>query len=305
MHRVLAFVLLLSISCKDQTHTNFNKKGKIERIEDFQSAFVQSRNIDVWLPDDYNNDKKYAVLYLQDGQMLFDSSQTWNNQEWGADECMSKLIQEGKIENTIVVGIWNNEFRHSEYFPQKPFEKLDEHFRKSLLNSDENLFKAPVYSDGYIDFMVNELKPYIDDNYSTYSSKQHTYVAGSSMGALISLYALCEYPDVFGGAACLSTHWLGTFESENNPIPGQFLSYLQYSLPPPQDHHKIYFDYGTATLDALYEPYQLLVDSIIQLKGFDKDWTTLKLEGADHSENSWRSRLDKPINFLLSPDSID
>jgi hypothetical protein len=58
MHRVLAFVLLLSISCKDQTHTNFNKKGKIERIEDFQSAFVPSRNIDVWLPDDYNNDKK-------------------------------------------------------------------------------------------------------------------------------------------------------------------------------------------------------------------------------------------------------
>ena len=70
------------------------------------------------------------------------------------------------------------------------------------------------------------------------------------MGALISLYALCEYPDVFAGAACLSTHWPGLFSMDNNPVPGAFFSYLKKSLPSP-GKHRIYFDHGTETLDAM------------------------------------------------------
>jgi len=109
------------------------------------------------------------------------------------------------------------------------------------------------------------------------------------MGGLISMYAICEYPDVFGGAACLSSHWPGTFTLDNNPIPQAFYNYLKKNLPSPKTH-KIYFDYGTKTLDAMYPPLQEQVDIIMKSKGFtSKSWITKKFEGEDHSERAWQS----------------
>jgi enterochelin esterase-like enzyme len=119
------------------------------------------------------------------------------------------------------------------------------------------------------------------------------------MGGLISMYALCEYPDVFGGAACLSTHWPGTFSMDNNPIPAAFMKYMRTHLPSPKTH-KIYFDYGDATLDALYPPLQQMADEIMKEKGFNaKNWLTKFFPGEDHSENAWKKRLDIPLVFLL------
>ena len=279
--------------------------GRIERIENFNSKFIPPRNIDIWLPDGYSPDRKYAVLYMHDGQMLFDSTTTWNKQEWGVDELFGNLLAEKKIPETIVVGIWNTEFRHSEYFPQKPFESLPEEVQDSLLklggeNTANALFKAEVYSDKYLQFLVEELKPYIDKTYPTRTDKAHTYIAGSSMGGLISMYAICEYPQVFKGAACLSTHWIGIFDTLNNPIPEQMATYLDQYLPDP-DTHKLYFDYGTETLDQFYEPYQKQMDTILLLKGYNnKNWMTRKFEGEDHSERAWQRRLDIPILFLLN-----
>lgn len=122
---------------------------------------------------------------------------------------------------------------------------------------------------------------------------------GSSMGGLISLYAICEYPDVFGAAACLSTHWPGIFTMENNPIPEAFYRYLENNLPDPRKN-KIYFDFGTATLDAMYPPLQAEVDKIMIKKGFSSgSWQTLKFEGEDHSEKAWKKRLPIPLTFLF------
>ena len=119
------------------------------------------------------------------------------------------------------------------------------------------------------------------------------------MGGLISMYALCEYPAVFGGAACLSTHWVGIFSTENNHIPAAFMAYLRTHLPDPATH-RLYFDYGTETLDALYEPFQLQADSILREKGYSAaNWQTLKFVGADHSERAWRTRLAIPLTFLM------
>ena len=278
--------------------------GKVERIENFKSTFVAPRNVDVWLPDNYSPDLDYAVLYMHDGQMLFDSTKSWNKQEWGVDETMSQLMEAGDIYNTIVVGIWNTEFRHSEYFPQKPFESLTEKLQDSLLNfgkryQESALFKTMVCSDSYLRFVVEELKPFIDNKYSTRSDVNHTFIAGSSMGGLISMYALCEYPDVFHGAACLSTHWIGTFDTLNNPIPLKFTEYLDENLPSAQNH-SIYFDFGTETLDAFYEPYQAMIDSIMIRHNYNSsNWKSLKFEGENHSEVAWNKRLDIPLKFLL------
>ena len=262
------------------------------------------RNIDVWLPDGYSNREKYAVLYMHDGQMLFDSTTTWNKQDWGVDDAMKSLLDQGKIRKTIVVGIWNTPNRHSEYFPQKPFEMLDVAYRDSLVNQAKRnpqtaLFATEVKSDNYLKFLVKELKPFIDAHYSTKTAKEETFIAGSSMGGLISMYAICEYPEVFGGAACLSTHWLGTFETGNNPVPAKLMEYMAENLPDPVTH-KIYFDFGTETLDAFYEPFQNQVDVIMKNAGYnDANWMTKKFRGQDHSENAWKSRLYIPLIFLL------
>lgn len=279
------------------------KYGIVELYENFASTNVQPRNVAIWLPQNYSPKKKYAVLYMHDGQMLFDAKTTFNQTEWGVDECLTQLFREGKIKNTIVVGIWNTkENRHQEYFPQKPYENLSKEDKEKVGMSLEKIGLSKELkpnSDNYLKFIVEELKPFVDNTYSTLQNKENTFIAGSSMGGLISMYAICEYPQIFGGAACLSTHWPGTFEVENNPIPESFYTYLKEKLPNPTNN-KIYFDYGTVDLDAMYPPLQAKVDEIMISKGFTKEnWITIKFEGENHSENAWKKRLHIPMEFLL------
>ena len=113
------------------------------------------------------------------------------------------------------------------------------------------------------------------------------------MGGLISAYAICEYPEVFGGAACFSTHW--------PPLEGVFLEYLKENLPDPSTH-KIYFDYGTEGLDAEYEAFQKIADAAMEKRGFikDKNWKTIKFEGHTHHEKDWHRRFHIPMEFLLN-----
>jgi enterochelin esterase-like enzyme len=279
--------------------------GQVLRYDNFPSQFVNARNVDIWLPDGYDAHAEYPVLYMHDGQMLFDSTTTWNKQEWMVDEIMGRLIEEQKIPACIVVGIWNGDAdRHADYFPQKPFESLPIAYRDSLLelgkrDGDMPLFSKAVQSDAYLRFIVEELKPYIDSTFATAPDQSNTFIAGSSMGGLISMYAQCEYPEVFAGAACLSTHWVGIFETENNPIPAAFVAYMKQNLPDPANH-RFYFDYGTETLDALYEPYQLMVDTVMIERGYaGSNWQSLKFAGKDHSERAWQERLHIPLEFLL------
>jgi enterochelin esterase-like enzyme len=280
--------------------------GTIRHFENFRSKYVAARNIDVWLPDHYDHQKKYAVLYMHDGKSLFDSTIMWNHQEWGVDETMSALLATHKIKDCIVVGIYNGEaLRHCEYFPQKPFESLAKYQQDTIFQYKRGnayrIFAEPkIQSDNYLKFIVTELKPFIDSAFSTHKDQANTFIAGSSMGGLISMYAICEYPEVFGGAACLSTHWTGIFTAENNPIPAAFMQYLSTHLPAPKNH-KIYFDYGSETLDVLYKPFQLQADQIMQQKGYrSNNWVTKEFVGADHSERSWSKRLDIPLQFLLN-----
>ncbi len=296
-------VLKESLPIKFSEFTGNLSSGIIKRVENFPSKFVRSRNVDIWLPDSYSENEKYAVVYMHDGQMLFDAETTWNKQEWKVDEIVSGLIDSAKIKNTIVVAIWNHsDIRHTDYYPQKPFDLLPQKFKDSIFETSEKQFGTDfkgLQSDNYLKFIVEEVKPFIDSNFSVYTNTKNTFIAGSSMGGLISMYALCEYPKIFGGAACLSTHWVGFMPQENSPVPESFFLYLGKNLPSPKTH-KIYFDYGTKTLDEHYLPYQNRVDEILKLKGFDaSNSRNLKFEGQDHSENSWNQRFQIPIEFLL------
>lgn len=270
--------------------------GRIIRLENFASAYVQPRNIDIWLPENYDDKKKFAVLYMHDGQMLFDSSTTWNKQAWDVDDVLSAMMQKKEIKDCIVVGIWNTgAYSTSEYIPQKAFEALPKEIKDQFLPE----LKDTAQADNYLRFIVKELKPYIEKNYSVSTKRSNTFVSGSSKGGLISLYAICEYPEVFGAAACLSTHWVGSTIVRNDAIPSVFEQYLLENLPDPRNH-RIYFDYGDQTLDSLYKPYQLIVDAIMKQRGFaEKNWISKEFKGEDHSENAWRKRFCIPAAFIL------
>lgn len=278
--------------------------GELYRIDDFPSKYIRPRNVDVWLPDNYAPDKKYAVLYMHDGQMLFDAETTWNKQEWMVDEVASELMNTSITKEFIVVAPWNiAEIRHSDYFPQKPFESLPQKTRDSLFEAareqNHGLQLGSVNSDNYLRFLTEELKPFVDGNFSTFTDSEHTAIMGSSMGGLISMYAISEYPEIFGSAACLSTHWIGTYTNKNNPIPEAFFAYMEQNLPG-HNTHKLYFDYGTETLDADYLPFQARVNAVLKNKGHE---INLRFEGAGHSENSWQKRIDKPFTFLFGKSS--
>lgn len=294
--------MAVGLFCKAQTPKV--PAGSIKHIYDFPSTFVTPRNVDIWLPENYNPHKKYAVLYMDDGQMLFDSTMTWNHESWKVAQTATKLMKEGKVSDFIVVGIWNiPKLRFPNYFPQKPYESLSATQKDTISKELQKVGVSPgkfePNSDNYLKFLVKELIPYINQNYSVYKDRKHTFIAGSSMGGLIAWYAICEYPNVFGGAACMSTHWPGTFSMKDNPIPAAFVGYLKTHLPSPKTH-KIYFDYGNKTLDAMYAKPQKEVNNIMKSRGYAaKDWITRLFPGDDHSEKSWSSRLQYPLEFLL------
>jgi len=279
--------------------------GKIERVGAFKSKHVDARNVDIWLPDGYSPNNKYPVLYLHDGAMLFDSTTTWNKQEWGIDETVAKLIKENKLPETIVVGIWNGgPKRHYEYCPKKPLAALTEAERRQIVRASkravvDSTFFGKIESDQYLKFLIEELKPFIDGAYSTKKDAANTFVMGSSMGGLISLYAICEYPNVFGGAGCMSTHWPLIDVVKGNPAPAAFAAYLQKNLPDPKTH-RLYFDHGTVGLDALYGGPQREVDAVLSAKGYGPSNSLSKeFMGADHTERDWRRRLEIPLVFLM------
>ena len=127
MQKLILFLSLFFLFTKVSAQIPNVVSGKIERLPNFnfKSKYVTSRNIDIWIPENYSKSKKYAVLYMHDGQMLYDSELTWNKQSWNVDDVISDLITNKKIQNTIIVGIWNDQkLRHTDYFPQKPFESL-------------------------------------------------------------------------------------------------------------------------------------------------------------------------------------
>lgn len=233
--------------------------GYVEHLAPIDSQFVDRRNVDVWLPSGYFSAgataRRYPVIYCQDGQNLFDPATSFIGVDWGVDETLTRLIAGKQIPAAIVVAVWNTPKRLSEYMPQKPFERVKESDVPDMFKSAR---RQPL-GDAYLCYLVNELKPAIDARYRTLPGRESTCILGSSLGGLISLYAIYEYPDVFGGAACLSTAWT---------VAGRITARdLQKALPDPKTH-RIYFDYGNETKEDGYEPLQLMVDSQMKAAGY-------------------------------------
>lgn len=215
-----------------------------------------TRRIWIYLPEGYaTSSKKYPVLYMHDGQNLFDEF-TSGFGEWGVDECLDSLIAKGKPA-AIVVGIDNGAERINEYNPYTT-EKY-----------------GTGKGDAYLEFIAETLKPFIDKHYRTLPSQENTSIAGSSLGGLISYYAMLKYPDTFGNAGVFSpAFWIAPplesfADSASNGIKG-----------------KIFFYAGESESDSMVDDMQKIMD-ITGTHSRTTIYAVTDPEGK-HNEQSWR-----------------
>lgn len=229
-----------------------------------------SRRILVYLPASYEaGDGRYPVVYMHDGQNLFDPATSFSG-AWQVDQALAQLVPGG--DEAIVVGVPNmGEHRLDEYSP----------FPDARLGGGDG--------DDYLAFIVETLKPLIDRDFRTLPGREHTGIVGSSMGGLISLYALFKLPQVFGFAGVMSPAlWFAR---------GAIFRYLDDA---PFVPGRIWLDIGTEEGAGMVRNAQLLRDLLVR-KGYrlDRNLRYREDEGAGHNEATWARRLPDVLDFLL------
>ncbi|MCF8241949.1 MAG: hypothetical protein K9J16_11225 [Melioribacteraceae bacterium] len=228
------------------------------------------RDVLVWLPPGYdeNPNKHYPVLYMHDGQNLFDPSTSSFGVDWQMDETADSLITQGIIEPLIIVGINNTRHRGPEY----------------------------SYNDtgkSYMRFIVDELKPMIDETYRTLPGRENTAVAGSSMGGLISFVIAWNYPEVFSKSACFSPAFAV-------PKRDFYIEEFHNDESPKKDI-TFYIDNGGIALEAALQPGIDRMIELLQVKGYEvnKDLFFYFDKEAQHTEAAWAERAWRPLKIFF------
>ena len=261
--------------------------GTLIYWKDVESEFLgPTRHASVWLPPGYDADgeARYPVLYMSDGQNLFDPRIANTGVDWGVDESIVRLMETGVIPPVIVVSTWSTDERGPEYSP---------------------------WHDGpnYARFLIEELMPRVDAEFRTATGPEYTSHMGSSMGGLLSYYLVTNYPEVFGACGCISTHFplseaqwgeaLGLGVSDTPDETPYIIRDIEAGATVPEGV-RYWFDYGSEGLDSEYGPSHEAVRAWLLEQGLveGEDFVIREFQGADHNEASWRERLDVPMTFL-------
>ena len=245
--------------------------GRIEHHPAIVGEGLLPRDVFVWLPPSYEDQptRRYPVLYMHDGQNVFSPYHTLVGEEWAADEIAAQLIEENRIEETIIVGISSTEQRWTEYM-------------------DGSMGRA------YMALVVNTIKPLIDRTYRTLSLPEHTATMGASMGGLIAYLLVWHYPDVFSQAGCLSP----SFGDLN-------LKHMDRIYQGFERRTRLYLDNGEHGLEAELQPgCDMMLDHLQKEREFvlgeNLEW--FFHEGAWHTERAWSERLWRPLTFMFGTD---
>ena len=281
---IFSVFFLLAIGCKTaevkkefKAEVKNEKSTRTNNVQILEKEFIidglneKSHKVWVYLPPNYTTtSKRFPVIYMHDAQNLFDTETSYAG-EWNVDETLNKYYQESK-KGFIVVGIENGGDKRIEEYTPWPNKK---------------------YGGGkgaiYIDFLVNDLKPFIDKNYRTKSKAKHTAIIGSSLGGLISFYGGFKYPDVFGKIGALSTSfWFSNniyaFASRNSAVKNT----------------KLYMLIGEKEGGSMVADTEKMEKLLIE-KGFPKDNLTTKIVAdGKHTESFWRDEFLETILFLYN-----
>jgi len=241
--------------------------GQVKYHLDVAGDGLLPRHLIVWLPPGYddNPETRYPVLYMHDGQNVFDPATSFLGTDWGVDETITRLMSENLIQPVIVVGIYNSPDRSDDYGTGE---------------------KGVAYQK----FVVEVVKPLIDSTYRTKPGREDTAVMGSSMGGLISFLLAWNHPQVFQQAACLSPAFF------SNAVD------MVRSAPTAPEGMRIYMDNGTIGLE---QELQVMCDDMMGAlapKGFVPGGNNFEWfldQGAEHNERAWAIRVEKPLLFMF------
>ena len=246
--------------------------GDVEYIRGLKGKGLKPRDVIIWLPPEYKNEinKRYPVLYMQDGQNIIDPQTSAFGTDWGIDETADSLIKIGAIKKIIVVGIYNTVDRSEEYAPGDT-------------------------GNAYMNFVVNTLKPLIDKKYRTLPNPENTAVGGSSLGGLIAFMLAWDYPEVFANTVCFSP----AFDIDKYNFVDSVINYNGA-----KKKLKIFIDIGTAGLeDSLTRGVDEMIEALND-KGYKEgnELIIYKAENAKHSEYYWGMQVWRFMEFLFEKD---
>lgn len=251
--------------------------AQLRKHEQFRSRFLRNkRDLIVYLPPGYEErpSRRFPVLYLHDGQNLFDGTTSFiPGMDWHVGETADRVIGTGAVEPLIIVGIYNlGEHRIHEYTPT----------RAPKLGGGR--------ADRYAKFLLEELKPFVEEHYRTLLGPQHTGLGGSSLGGLVSLYLGLKLPDIFGKLAALSPSvWW------NQRVLHRFAAAAEVHSRP-----RIWLDIGTREGPRIVPDVERFRDVLLQ-KGWQlgKDLHYERVDGGEHNEAAWSRRVEPFLRFLF------
>ncbi len=262
---------------------------------DIISTKIVERDIYIYLPPSYFNDsdKKYPVLYMQDGQNIFDTP-TANYGGWKIDTKATELINSNAIPELIIVGIENTSKRKEEYVG---FSTLYKH---NQTGKEEYITESKQFSDNYVDFIVHKVKPLIDTQYRTLSDRENTAIAGSSFGAGVSLYIGYSYPEIFSKIGALSYGNYNPNVGQWSDRPFWITEYLLDKVITKKQDLQIYLDCGKLDVDAIFHTQAIIMNEGLQKIGFtsNKDLLFILDEKRGHNEKAWAERMEQFLLFF-------
>jgi enterochelin esterase-like enzyme len=296
------FALALAPALRAEDALRVQDSGRLLQYERIAAAGLPDQRLTIWLPPGYDaGARRYPVLYMHDGHNLFDRRLSNFDKIWAADRAMLAVSASGAVEPHIIIGIWApGADRFRQYLPRDIHDAASPGLRARM----DAAASGPILSDAYLAWIAGPLKTWVDTRFRTRPGRDDTAIMGSSMGGLMSCYAFLNRPDIFGRAACISSHWPAidprAVQGGDPELIGLWDRWFAEKLGAPNGR-RLWFDHGTATLDAFYAPYQQAVDARIAASGWQKgqDWESRVYEGAEHEENAWAARLPEIMGWLL------
>ena len=242
--------------------------GTVAYHHNLSTDSLKPRDLIVWLPPGYEKgNKRYPVLYMHDGQNVFDPATSSFGVDWRIDETADSLIRSKQMDPVIIVGIYNTSDRMEEYVPS-------------------------TKGNAYMDFVVHTVKPLIDQTYRTKTGAKHTLTGGSSAGGIMAFMLAWEHPQVFSKAVCMS--------------PAFKIMHIDYvkevqAYTGKKKRLKLYIDNGGIDLEARLQPGIDEMLQALQAQGYreGKDYLWVLDKKAQHNEAAWAKRMPKALTFFL------
>jgi len=255
--------------------------GSIERFT------FDDHTVDVWAPKDIK--PTTPILIMHDGRNIFDEKDSFNGKTW---EVLTALREEVRGEKPVVIALWgySDLTRLRELAPQEVLDRHQEIW--DYMPEDYKDSPGESMGDAYVSLMADAIIPFVIDRYGLSHDKDRTAVMGSSMGGLMSIYAMSKRPETFGTAIAFSTHW---------PFGGDFMVQELTDLLPTDGQHRLWTDTGTIELDENYAPFHASAVEKMKAKGYSEPETLVAatFPNTGHHESYWSRRVADALNWWL------